>query len=163
MFAYIIYTFYFVFMYNTATNSMQFANQVLISANIHDTAYVPEGRLLRFIAIVALSFFCLLHYFSGRTGRALNQILAAFKVCLLLIVLFAGIVRASHHFEPDWSRHASSTGRSSASASAFLLIVFSFTGWENATFVRSILPRGRNNRESSRKSRYRAKLQIIKY
>ena len=138
MLAYIIYTFYFVFMYNTATNSMQFANQVLISANIHDTAYVPQGRLLRFIAIMALSFFCLLHYFSGRAGRALNQILAAFKVCLLFIVLVAGIVRAAHYFEADWHRHVNSTGRSSASASAFLLIVFSYTGWENATFVSSI-------------------------
>ncbi|KAH8812191.1 amino acid permease-domain-containing protein [Xylogone sp. PMI_703] len=135
MLAYTLYTFYFVFTYNTATNSMQFANQVLISANTHDTTFVPERRLLRFIAIVALSFFCLLHYFSGRAGRMLNQVLALFKVCLLLIVIVAGIVWASHHFEADWSQHETSTKRASASTSAFLLIIFSFTGWENATFV----------------------------
>jgi amino acid transporter len=139
MFAYIIYTFYFVFTYNTATNSMQLANQVLISANINDIAYRPDGRLLRFIAVVALSFFCLLHYFSGRAGRTLNQVLAAFKICMLIIVFIAGISRASHHFKADWGQHTSSTGitgSGSSSARAFLLIIFTFTGWENATFVR---------------------------
>ncbi|KAE9377482.1 hypothetical protein N431DRAFT_461088 [Stipitochalara longipes BDJ] len=133
LFAYTIYTFYFVFTYNTATNSMQLANQVLISANIRNPTFEPDGRLLRFIAVVALSFFCLLHYFSGHAGRKLNQVLAYFKVCLLLIVFFAGIVRASHHYTADWTK-PSNPDRSS-SATAFLLIVFSYTGWENATFV----------------------------
>jgi len=114
---------------------MQFANQVLISANASTTGYVPDGRLLRFIAIVALSLFCLLHYFSGRAGRTLNQLLAFFKLSLLVIVLFAGIVRASHHFENDWNMSPNSD--KSSSATAFLLIVFSFSGWENATFVSS--------------------------
>ena len=131
--AYTVYTFYFVFMYNTATNSMQLANQVLISANIKDSSFQPDDRELRFIAIVALSFFCLLHYFSGHAGRTLNQILAFFKVCLLVIVFFAGIVRAIHHHTADWTK--SSNPDQSSSATAFLLIVFSFTGWENATFV----------------------------
>lgn len=135
LFAYTIYAFYFVFLYNTATNSMMFANQVLISANAKTIHYVPDGRLVRFIAIVALSLFCLLHYFSGRAGRRLNQLLAFFKVCLLVIVLFAGIVRASHHFVNDWNLNPNPN--KSNSATAFLLIVFSFTGWENATFVSS--------------------------
>lgn len=138
MFAYIIYTFYFVLTHNTATNSMQVGNQALISANIHNTTYRPDGRLLRFLAIVALSFFCLLHYFSGRAGRTLNQILAAVKVCLLFIVFIAGIVRASKDFRADWAQHVNSNGfagSGSASARAFLLITFTFNGWENATFV----------------------------
>lgn len=139
MFAYIIYTFYFVFTYNTATNSMQLANQVLISANINDTGYLPDGRLLRFIAVVALSIFCLLHYFSGRAGRTLNQVLAGFKLCMLLIVFIAGTIRAIHPFKADWAQHtnpAGITGSGSSSASAFLLVIFTFTGWDNATFVR---------------------------
>jgi len=120
-------------MYNTATNSMQLANQVLISANIKTPSFQPDVRELRFIAIVALSFFCLMHYFSGHAGRTLNQIFALFKVILLVIVFFAGIVRASHHYTADWTQ-PSNPDRSS-SATAFLLIVFSFTGWENAIFV----------------------------
>lgn len=120
-------------MYNTATNSMNFANQVLISANVHNPSYVPDGRLLRFIAIVGLSFFCLLHYFSGRAGRALNQFLAFFKISLLIIVFFAGIARSSEHHKADWG--LSPNHDKSSSATAFLLVVWSFTGWENSTFV----------------------------
>jgi len=116
---------------------MHFSNQVLISANINNPTYVPDGRLLRFIAIVSMAFFCLIHYFSGHAGRTLNQILAFFKVCLLLIVFVAGCVRAAHHYTPDWTK-PSNEDRSS-SALAFLLVVFSFTGWENATFVRPSL------------------------
>ena len=116
---------------------MQFSNQILISANINNPTYVPDGRLLRFIAIVSLAFFCLLHYFSGHAGRTLNQILAFFKLCLLLIVFVAGCVRVGHHYTPDWTK-PSNADRSS-SALAFLLIVFSFSGWENATFVRPSL------------------------
>jgi amino acid transporter len=137
LFTYTIYTFYFVLIYNTASNSMQFSNQILISANINNLTYLPDGRLLRFIAIVSLAFCCLLHYFSAQAGRTLNQILAFFKLCLLLIVFIAGWVRASRHYTPDWTK-PSDTDRSN-SALAFLLIMFSFSGWENATFVRPSL------------------------
>lgn len=116
---------------------MQFSNQVLISSNINNPTYVPDGRLLRFIAIVATAFFCLIHYFSGHAGRTLNQILAFLKICLLLIVFVAGCVRAAHHYTPDWTK--SSNSDKSSSALAFLLVVFSFSGWENATFVRPSL------------------------
>lgn len=112
---------------------MNFANQVLISANVHKTGYEPDPRLLRFIAVVALTFFCLIHYFSARTGRHLNQFLAFFKVCLLIIVFFAGIVRAKTYHKNDWA--ASPNPNRSSSATAFLLIIWSYTGWENSTFV----------------------------
>jgi amino acid transporter len=82
-----------------------------------------------------LTFFCLLHYFSGRVGRALNQILAFIKTVMLFIVFIAGIVRAGGHFKADWSLEPSAGP--SSSATAFLLILFSFSGWENATFVRN--------------------------
>jgi amino acid transporter len=121
-------------MYNTATNTMQLSNQILISANINNPTYVPDGRLLRFIAIVSLAFFCLLHYFSGHAGRTLNQILAFFKLGLLAIVFVAGCVTAGRNYTTDWTKPQNADG--SSSALAFLLIVFSFSGWENATFVR---------------------------
>jgi len=114
---------------------MQFANQALISANVPLEGYHPSGRLLRFIAVVVLTCFCLLHYFSGRVGRALNQVFAFVKVCLLLVVFFAGVARASHYFKADWNIQPNSS--KSSSATAFLLVIFSFSGWENATFVRS--------------------------
>src|SRR5438045_3955222 len=109
LFSYILYTFYFVLLYNTATNSMQFANQVMASANPINyttpsyppedtpkpqtplyTPYDPDQRVLRFIAVVALSLFCLIHYFSARAGRALNKTLAFLKIILLMVVFIAG-------------------------------------------------------------------------
>lgn len=136
LFAYTLYTFYFVLLYNTATNNMQFANQVLVCAAGDTLEPTLDQRALRFIAIVALSFFVLLHYFSGRVGRDLNQILAFIKITLLVIVIFAGIARASDHYTADWG--IATNNDASSSAIAFLYIVFSFTGWENATFVRVI-------------------------
>ncbi|OBT52025.1 hypothetical protein VE04_06969, partial [Pseudogymnoascus sp. 24MN13] len=133
LFAYTLYTFYFVLLYNTATNSMQFAKQVLVCAAGDTLEPTLDPRALRFIAMVALSFFVLLHYFSGRAGRDLNQILAFIKITLLVIVFFAGIARASDHYAADWGIPPNKD--SSSSAIAFLYIMFSFTGWENATFV----------------------------
>jgi hypothetical protein len=52
---------------------------------------------------------------------------------LLVIVFFAGIARASRHYTIDWGIQANKDA--SGSAIAFLYIVFSFSGWENATFV----------------------------
>jgi amino acid transporter len=115
---------------------MQFANQVLVCAAGNTLEPTPDPRALRFIATVALSFFVLLHYFSGRAGRDLNQILAFIKVTLLLIVLFAGIARASDYYTADWGIVPNKDA--SSSAIALLYIVFSFSGWENATFVRTV-------------------------
>jgi amino acid transporter len=133
LFTYTIYTFYFVLLYNTATNSMQFANQVIISATVPTSVRDPDQRLLRFVAVVALTFFSLLHYFSARAGRALNQVFAFTKVVMLVIVLIAGMVKAGTTFEADWSKKPSTDA--SSAATAYLLIAFSFAGWENATFV----------------------------
>ena len=141
LFAYTLYTFYFVLLYNTATNSMHFANQVLVCAAGNTPQPTLDPRALRFIAIVALSFFILLHYFSGRAGRDLNQLLAFIKVALLLIVLFAGVSRASDHYTADWG--IAPNKDASSSAVAFLYILFSFSGWENATFVRRVSSRFR--------------------
>ena len=113
---------------------MQFANQVLLCAAGDTLEPSVDPRALRFIAVVALSFFVLLHYFSGRAGRDLNQILAFIKITLLVIVFFAGIARASDHYTADWGIPPNKDA--SSSAIAFLYIMFSFTGWENATFVR---------------------------
>jgi amino acid transporter len=112
---------------------MEFAEQVL-TCTAGDTLNPNENpQALRFIAVVALSFFCLLHYFSGRVGRDLNQVLAFIKIIMLLIFFIAGCVRAAHHFTPDWKRNPNQDV--SSSATAFLYILFSFSGWENATYA----------------------------
>ncbi|KAG9229547.1 amino acid permease-domain-containing protein [Amylocarpus encephaloides] len=115
-----IYSFYFVFLYNASTNCLQFANQVLLAANSNREVFEPDSRVLRFIAIATLSFFCLLHYFSAQIGRVLNRFLTYFKIALLLSLILAGSIRASSHYVPDWTRSANSNVASSAAA--FLLV-----------------------------------------
>jgi amino acid transporter len=128
-----------VFIYNSATNSMQFANQVLTCAASDVLDPDPDPRALRFIAIVTLSFFCLLNYFSGRVGRDLNQFLAIIKFIFLIIVAIAGSVSAAHQ-QTGWDNNPNK--HVSSSATAFLYIVFSFSGWENATYASDEFPLG---------------------
>jgi amino acid transporter len=104
--------------------------------------YDPDQRVLRLIAVVVLSFFCLIHYFSVSAGRALNKVFAFVKICLLLVVIFAGIYWCCTGGRLEsWTASngdlqiAYNSSDSTDSAAAFLLIIFSFTGWENATFV----------------------------
>lgn len=138
--AHTLYSFYFITMYSTARNCMQFGVQVLSAANVpYPQNFEPSNKLLRFIGIIVLTSICLLHYFSGKVGRAMNQVFAFVKIGLLLIVLVAGIRHAVPGFRrADWSQPANPNV--SSSATAFLYIVFSFAGWENATFVSGEIP-----------------------
>lgn len=138
--AHTIYSFYFITMYSTARNCMQFGVQVLTAGNVpYPPNFEPSNRLLRFIGVVVLTAICLVHYFSGRVGRAMNQVFAFIKIILLLIVLGAGIRYARFNFvSEDWFRPANPNA--SSSATAFLYVVFSFAGWENATFVSGEIP-----------------------
>jgi len=112
---------------------MQFANQVLITAAGPNPQYVPDQRLLRFIAVSVVTFICLLHFFSGGAGRALNQIFAVLKMILLFVLSIAGIVYLSGHVTVEWSLKPSTVP--SSSATAFLQVLFTYSGWENATLV----------------------------
>jgi amino acid transporter len=131
---YTIYAFYFVILFNSGTNTMRFADYVWQCA----APGTPEDeRFIRFLAVVILTFFCVLHFRSARMARALNVALAGFKIIMLLIVFVAGAVKASKQ-HVSWSNNPSD--EASSTAAAFLLILFSFSGWENATFVRTRAP-----------------------
>jgi amino acid transporter len=113
---------------------MRFANYVLRCATEKDA--IQDERLIRFFAVVILSFLCVLHFRSARMARLLNRAFTAFKVAILFFVVFiSGSVKAVHEPKP-WSD--SSSINSSSTAAAFLLILFSFSGWENATFVSTL-------------------------
>jgi amino acid transporter len=119
---------------------MQFGVQILTAANVpYPENFEPDNRLLRFFGVIILTFICLIHFFSGRVGRAMNQAFAFVKIALLLIVLGAGIHFTRGRFvRKDWFQ--SPNPNPSSSATAFLYIVFSFAGWENATFVSGEVP-----------------------
>lgn len=112
---------------------MVFANQVYISATDGNN---PDQRVLRLIAVVILTVVCLLHYFSARTGRDLNVVLAASKVVMLCVLFVAGAIKANKEHVRDFNQVNLNASTSSSSAAAgFLLILYAFQGWENATFV----------------------------
>ncbi|MCJ1265183.1 hypothetical protein MMC22_005058 [Lobaria immixta] len=133
---YTVYAFLYILLNSSATNCMQFANQVYISATDRDN---PDQRLLRLIAVVILTIVCLLHYFSARIGRDLNIILAASKVLTLGILFVAGAIIANEKklFNEEYPKTPpiSNSPSSSSAAAGFLLILYSFQGWQNATFV----------------------------
>lgn len=98
---------------------------------------------MRFIGVFVLSLICLFQYFSPNFGRSLNKTLAAAKIIMLLgILITAGIAAGdrgsnsspwgkSHEVDPEQSNKH----RGVSFAKAFLAVLFSFQGWENATFV----------------------------
>lgn len=120
-------------MYNTATNSMQFARHVMIAATSDPINQDP--RVLRFIAVVITTAICLLLYFSTATGRKLNRYTAYAKITMLFIVLVAGGVKAKNAPATDLGHMPFAPFVGSGPGGALLQVLFAFQGWENATFV----------------------------
>ena len=155
MLAYTLYSFYFVFTYTTSTNSMQFAYQVLVAHNITskngNTDYDVSQPAVRLIAVLITTGVCLLLYFSTRQSQFMNKITAILKRILLLALWISGAYYAFHtsdtsrstqHSTASSSSHASSG--SSSWARRFLIALFSFEGWENATLVSTMICRARS-------------------
>lgn len=95
-----------------------------------------DRRLLCFFAITITTFVCLLLYLSNAKSRLLNQTTAFTKVVLLLILAGFGAHYLSVHgsHTDDWFDKANTNTRNEWPI-AFVIILFSFHGWENATLV----------------------------
>ncbi|KAM5349432.1 hypothetical protein ACJ41O_005937 [Fusarium nematophilum] len=149
----------------TITNAT-ITNMTLISTNINDedmssanitSGYITNATigmdnngpdvnhdLMRFIGIFILSVICLLQYFSPNFGRSLNKTLAVIKILSLVGLCIAGVHGMD---EPgDWlERHEPKTPSNWAFAKALLAVLFSFEGWENATFVTGEIPQHKHH------------------
>ncbi|OCK81272.1 hypothetical protein K432DRAFT_392315 [Lepidopterella palustris CBS 459.81] len=134
--AYTLYALYFVMIYTTTTNSMQFARQVIITATKKQE--ITDQRVWRLIAVVITSVICLLLYFSTSTGRRLNRYLAYLKIGMMLILFLFGAIKAGKHTAHDITQSFQTSH--SSSATALLQVLFSFQGWENATLVAGEIP-----------------------
>ncbi|KAH7142073.1 amino acid permease-domain-containing protein [Dactylonectria macrodidyma] len=143
---FIIYSISFILFFNSGTNSMQFGRMVLLcitaekTSKDEDTSEGPPDvnrDLMRFIGVFVLSLICLFQYFSPNFGRSLNKTLAVAKIAMLFGLLIAAGRAATSGLgrSGDWDTtyHVDSKGVSTAKA--LLLVLFSFKGWENATFV----------------------------
>lgn len=121
---------------------MQFANQVLLAARPdHQDGNNDIQRLLRFLAVTVTTAVCFLLYVSNSKSRLLNKATALVKVVLLLVIIgFGGNYLHSYGSNSlDWLHTAPEgtyTGQHARSwPSAFVTVLFSFHGWENATLV----------------------------
>ncbi|KAK4221863.1 high-affinity methionine permease [Podospora fimiseda] len=154
--AYVTYSLSFIGVFNSGTNSMQTGRMILICIAASDTASGTASdinrHVARLIGVVVLTTICLVQFFSPNTGRKLNRFLATVKI-LFLVALF--IVAASATSKPKdpakdwftWHTSAPRDGRAPTPktwvtfAKALLAVLFSFEGWENATFVTGEIPR----------------------
>ncbi|KIX95276.1 uncharacterized protein Z520_09193 [Fonsecaea multimorphosa CBS 102226] len=136
LYAYCTYAFIFVAFFNSAANCLQIGRLLLFARNPEED---PDRDFLRTIAFLVLLLLCLLQYFSPQSGRVLNQIFAAVKIFLLLVVLCAGWHAIQVGTYPGAGFQQCDPPAASMSkiqvAKAFLLVIFSYEGWENATFV----------------------------
>ncbi|KAH8673161.1 amino acid permease-domain-containing protein [Ilyonectria robusta] len=148
LWAYTLYAFYFVFVYTTCTNAMQFANQTMLASNGKGTVGKDDNmdmRLVRFLAITATTAICLLLYLSESKSRWLNRATAAAKLLLLVVIVGFGGAYINKH-----GAHTNDWGYSPVDGSpptyhadwvvAFITVLFSFHGWENATLVTGEIP-----------------------
>jgi amino acid transporter len=133
LFAYTVYAFIFVALFNSGTNCLQFGRQFLIGKSPNPDKEVDDD-LVRLIAIIVLWAVCTLHFSSARAGRNINTFFAITKVLVLVILACRGSKKAAKgemigNLGPELIQ-----GRSRY-ATALLLVIFSFEGWENANFV----------------------------
>ncbi|KAF2993477.1 hypothetical protein E8E14_000895 [Neopestalotiopsis sp. 37M] len=150
LWAYTLYAFYFIFVYTTSTNALQFASQLVLAAYKKSSwKELPQAEvslhLLRFLAITITTAACLLLYISNSKSRLFNKATAAAKILgLLIVAAFGAAYLHKNGSHPNWasddSYAQSLEGHKVDWAPAFIIILYSFHGWENATLVAGEIP-----------------------
>ncbi|CAM1500522.1 Fc.00g096840.m01.CDS01 [Cosmosporella sp. VM-42] len=131
-------------------NAMQFGRMILlcIAADNDNASPDVNNDLMRFIGVTILSIICLIQYFSPEFGRSLNKFLAVVKVGFLVGLFFVGVAASSNSQDFDWAADwtVSHHKKSKVSfAKGLLAVLFSFEGWENATFVTGKIPQEKHH------------------
>lgn len=123
-------------LFNSGTNVLQIGRELLIAINPNET---PNPHLIRFIGVFALMMVCLIQLFSARAGRVLNRFLALAKITFLLVLFGFGCTAVKNSGgNTGYIVHAPNSS-SFSYAQALLVVLYSYDGWENATFVRALL------------------------
>jgi amino acid transporter len=130
--AYTCYAALFVGVFNSATNIMQIGRETLIAISPDKD---PNGDLMRFIGIFALIIICLIQLFSSRAGRVLNRFLALVKITFLIVLFGFGCAYISKYGGQTHFTEKIQGITSFNYAQALLVVLYSYDGWENATFV----------------------------
>jgi L-asparagine transporter-like permease len=139
--AYTLYAFYFVFLYTSCANCLNFSRFLLAAADtsfFEDSTLDSNQRLVRFIAVVVITAVGILLYVAQ--SKLVNKATAGAKVLLLLGAIGAGAAYVGKEQaagrlsgkESQWSFTAQGNSRW---PQALITVMFSFHGWENATLV----------------------------
>jgi hypothetical protein len=131
-----VYAIIFICVGNTAGNAITFAENFLQMINVHR----PAVGVVRGVAIGIITLACLLHTAWRAAGIAVNNFLATIKIAILLVIICAGfaayggaiptVKENSFTSGVDWE-----TSSTYGYAEAFLAIIFSYGGYENANYV----------------------------
>ncbi|KAI5837444.1 amino acid permease-domain-containing protein [Morchella snyderi] len=136
-----VFSIFFVLLCSNSANTIAFAKSMLMAFNGETS---PDYRLQQFIALVTITFVCLLHFFSRDMGIFLSNALAAYKITLLLFVVVTGFVCLAGGGRKDGTPSGpgnlegafENPSQSPYSyASAMLSVLFAYEGWENANYV----------------------------
>lgn len=140
----------FVLVTNYSGNCIMFAKLILQAFNPENLN--PDFRLVKFVAFVTLTFVCLLHTFSRRIGLAVNNLLAAYKILLVIAITITGfvamglgkakmpasqgakLVTPGPKLLEDAFKQPYETTMAEYS-NAILGVLWAYTGWENANYV----------------------------
>ncbi|KAL7267445.1 hypothetical protein RUND412_009973 [Rhizina undulata] len=155
-FATCIYGIFFILLGNTAANGIAFAKYMLVAFSPETPN--PDPRLQKFVAVVCLTFVCLIHLFSRKMGIMINNVLAVYKVLLLSFVVVAGFACMAGA-RVDEGGEAPGYGLNNLKdmfkgyqprgphdyATAMLGVLYSFQGWENANYVLAEVKRPKGN------------------
>lgn len=121
-----------------AGNCILFALYVLRAAGLRDHE-LNVGNV-RGLALGVAVFACFIHAFSRRGGILLNNILAMFKIAVLLLIIITTIVvstepKNNHSGDMVGSEVFNGNGSANGYASAFLSIIFAYSGFEQPNYV----------------------------
>lgn len=133
---------YFFFLANTTGNCLAFAKYTILAFR---PGSLVDAHLQKTGAVVIQTLVCMALYRSMATGRFLNRFFSVYKILLLVVVLIAGFCTVAsnkadglHDFK-DKITQIPSIKQNSATvqdyATALLLVLYSFHGWENANYV----------------------------
>jgi hypothetical protein len=135
----------FLIIGNTAANSINFGQNVLLAAGYSEASY---GRILG-LGVMATTVACILHGLSRTWGIRLNSFLGASKFLILLFLIIIGVATAVINSDkspsltndlspPAAFRHVTSNSKPFKYAEAFLFVLFPFSGFHQANYVRIV-------------------------
>jgi hypothetical protein len=129
---------FFLMVGKGVANALAFARFVTVAAlPDYSDGQDLNAKVIKLIAVCIVSVVCLIHYFSTDLGRLLNKLTALYKLILLVVVFGSGFwvaARVQHvglGREDDQPPVPGVTSR----LGAFVLILYSYSGWENANYV----------------------------